>query len=228
MNLSKNKGKEIAVLWLVMVVATSMIAGCGGTELYILNHRVLPTGLDSAEVASLQADTVDRQHFYYEEPLRKHRIQGHPGLYAGIPLLTWRFGGQSSEYAVYTGRALDMRDLGKHLQPSALSISKPSALSIETTHILPHYSMGLWRDASVFSSGHKSSSNSCGKEQLYSPLEGHVLGWRKDRTEQNEIPRDTRNSLIGPVSTYATLTGKTYSGEAIEGWDEITIVPTEK
>jgi hypothetical protein len=91
------RGIEITLVVLVAVLLSSMLSGCGASsELFVLTHPVLPTGLNATEIEQYRAREVERRQFERLGQDSSVRMDRDGTAGPGIPLLTWRFGGGSS------------------------------------------------------------------------------------------------------------------------------------
>ncbi len=97
--MAPKRGIETALTALIMVIIISMLSGCGtSSELFVLTHPVLPTGLNATEIEQYRAREVERRQFEYEQRGQDSsgRMDRDGTAVPGIPLLTWRFGGESA------------------------------------------------------------------------------------------------------------------------------------
>jgi hypothetical protein len=94
---ASKRSTEIALSMLVAVIVASMLSGCGASsELFVLTHPVLPTGLNATEIEQYRAREVERRQFERLGQDSSVRMDRDGTAGPGIPLLTWRFGGGSS------------------------------------------------------------------------------------------------------------------------------------
>ena len=105
---------EAILLFLVVVAGGSVISGCTGpSELYLLNHPVSPNYFDAMRMGQLTAREIGRQQYEFAE-LRHDYVARNIGSEVtgtGIPVLSWRFGEDASEYSMGKSYARRMRDL---------------------------------------------------------------------------------------------------------------------